>query len=143
MWFLLRRHQVVRGGLVIAVGKKFNSSYFESSDFYVSVDLDYLVLVCVYMPTNYRNEESSRKYASAWASLSETLHKITAANKPLLICGDFNTDLKDDFAPFLQLLLPSLPSGVSVITKSKPFSYVHNSGSTSDLNFVLTNLPEL
>ena len=41
------------------------------------------------------------------------------------------------------MLLPSLPSGVSVNTKSKPFSYVHNSGSTSDIHFVQSNLPEL
>ena len=41
------------------------------------------------------------------------------------------------------MLLPSFLSGVSVLTKSKPFSYLHNSGSTSDLGFLLSDLPEL
>ena len=48
------------GGLLVAVNKKFKCSCFESRDLYLAVDLGSFVLVCVYMPTNYRNSTSSR-----------------------------------------------------------------------------------
>ena len=37
------------------------------------------------------------------------------------------------------MLLSSLTSGIIRLLNSKLFSYVHNSASTSDLNFVLTD----
>ena len=47
------------GGLAIPVNKKFSCSLSESSDVYISVDFCSFILMCVYIPTNYRNESSS------------------------------------------------------------------------------------
>ena len=57
------------GGLLVAINKKFRCSCLESGDLYLAVDLGGIVLVCVCIPTNYRNSTSSQQYASACASL--------------------------------------------------------------------------
>ena len=91
------------------------------------------------MPTNYRNESSYRQFATACASVSKSIHRVRSSNKSIFIWGDFNKDLKNENAPLTQILLSFPSNGVFLLPKSKPFSYVHNSGSTSDLDFVLTD----
>jgi len=95
------------------------------------------------MPINYRNSTSSRQYASACAFVSKLLHKVKSSNKSLVKCGDFNSDLKDTVAYFTHLLLSSMPSDIILLSNSKSFSCVHHSCSTSDLDFVLSNILEL
>ena len=131
------------GGLAIAVNKKSSCSLSESSDVYISVDFGSFVLMCVYMPTNYRSESSYRKFATACASLSKSIHRVRSAYKSKFSCSNFNTDLKNENAPLTQILLSSLPSGVFLLPKSKPFSYMHDSGFTSDLDFVLTDIQQM
>ena len=63
------------------------------------VDLGHTVILAVYMPTNYRNEQSHERFARACSTVSKIFHKIKAYGKAILFCGDFNTDL----------IIPSLP----------------------------------
>ena len=48
------------------------------------------------MPTNYRNDRSSQKFASACSSLSKLLERIALTRKSCVIMGDFNTDINDN-----------------------------------------------
>ena len=59
------------------------------------------------------------KFATACASLSKSIHKVQSANKSIFICGDFKTGLENEN------------------------SYVHNSGFTSDSDFVLTDAQQM
>ena len=101
---------------------------------YISIDFGSVVLICVNMPTNRRIESSYRKFATACASLSKSIHGVRSANKSMFICGDFNRDLNNENAPLTQILVSSLPSRVFLQPKSKLFSYVHNPGFTSNLD---------
>ena len=48
------------------------------------------------------------KFATACASLLESIHRIRSVNKSIFICCDFNMDLKNENAPLTQLLLSTL-----------------------------------
>jgi hypothetical protein len=106
---------------------------------YILVELGCFVFLFIYMPTNYCTHTSDKKFASTCKSLSKTLHKIQAINRWHVICGDFNPNLNDPSLPLTQIFLSSLLLSVSVLPKCKPFSCVHNSGPTSNLDFVLSD----
>ena len=61
-------------------------------------------------------------------------------NRRFLICGDFQCNPSVP-GKLTDILLAALPYGVSVCDKDQQFTYIHNSGSTSNIDHVVTNFP--
>ena len=76
---------------------------------------------------------SLNKFSKACASLKTLFHKQGCLE--FIIIGDIKTDIKLDFVRCMNLL-DSLHS-YRIITKDLSFSYVHNSGSLSDIDRVI------
>ena len=76
------------GGIMIGVNNSLECVLLETNDTFVVVDLGHIVILAVYMPTNYRNEQSNERFAKACARVSKISHKIRASGKAILLCGD-------------------------------------------------------
>ena len=97
------------------------------------------VILAVYIPTNYRNEQSNERFAKACAKVSKISQKIQASGKAILLCWCFNTDLTTPNLPWSQILLSLLPKDLSVAANSTNFTFVHNSGSVTNLDFIISD----
>jgi hypothetical protein len=71
------------------------------------------------MPTNYRNDRSSQKFASACSSLSKLLERIALTRKFCVIMGDFNMDINDNTIGRSQMLNPTLPQNFYCLQKNR------------------------
>jgi hypothetical protein len=131
------------GGIMIGVNKSLKCVLLETNDTFVAVDLGHTVILAVYMPTNYRNEQSNERFAKAYASVLKISHKIRASGKPILLCDDFNADLTIPSLPWSQILLSSLPKDLTVATDSRNYTYVHNSGCGANLDFIISDIESL
>ena len=107
------------GGLMITVRKKYNCNLFESNDVCLAVEFSGFIAVCVYMPTNYRNDRSSQKFASACSSLSKLLERIALTRKFCVIMDDFNTDINDNTIGHSQMSNATLPQNFYCLQKNR------------------------
>jgi len=129
------------GGLATYVKSCFTSSVFDSASDFLAVRIQNVVVLNVYLPTNYRDDRSERLFAISVARLSKCLGKIKEQGLCCIVTGDFNCDLTDSLNSSGDSVRPSIIFGLFdddylVAPKNKSFTYVHNSGSTSNLDHV-------
>ena len=127
------------GGLAIFVDDSIDCRKLESCDFYLAVEFpgpSAFTLVNVYLPTNMNTDLSEKRYAEACGRLGRLLRKL--GNSRILVCGDFQCD------PLLKgklqdVLMTCIPSECTLYTKDQNFTFIHNSGSTSNIDHVFSN----
>ena len=78
--------------------KKYRCKVLDASDF--SVAVDFMVLIFVYMPTDYRDEYSAQNHVMACALLLKISHRVWSLGKELIIYCDVNTHLSKSASPF-------------------------------------------
>lgn len=127
------------GGIAIVIKDHISAKLVEQQDSFIAVDVYGIVLICVYLPTNYKNDRSERKFNLSCEKLAKCVLRIKQSGHEYLIIGDFNCDLTDTDSPRTQIALGVLPDGFKVVDKDKNFSYCHNSGSVSNLDHVVTS----
>ena len=80
-------------------------------DCYLAMTVDNLVIVNLYLPTNYRDEASERKFAIACRKVAQLLKKIEKMNRKCILIGYFNCDLLENSSARAETFLSVLPSG--------------------------------
>ena len=78
-----------------------------------------------------------KKFSEACNRLRRLTHKL--ANRHYLICVDFQCDPNSP-GKVTDILLASLPDDISTYIKSQQFTFIHNLGSTSNIDHFLTNV---
>ena len=99
------------------------SELFEMCDCYLTVTVDNMVIVNLYLPTNYRDEASERKFAIACRKVAKLLKKIEKMNRKCILIGDFNCDLLENSSARAETFLSILPTGYSIVPKDRLFVY--------------------
>jgi len=126
------------GGLACIIKQKLSflspSCYF-SDEHLLAIRLGKTVLINTYLPHDGKNMTSLNKFSKECSSLKTLLQSISKNGYEFIIIGDMNTDVKRDSARTVKLL-DCLPD-YRIIAKDLPFSYVHNSGSLSDIDHVI------
>ena len=112
----------------------------EHYETFIAVEVCGLVSVCVYLPTNYKNEKSERKFNLSCGKLAKHVSIIKQLGHDYLIIGDFNCDFTDSDNPRTQVALGILPDGDKALNKDKNFTYCHNIGSVSNLDHTVTSI---
>ena len=102
-----------------------------------------MVIVNVYLPMDYHHDRSDRLFAIKIVRLLKCVDKIKNYGLPCLITGDFNCDLENlrgnncSSSNRAYILLGMLGDEFILMSKNKNFSYIHNSGSVSNLDHVM------
>ena len=129
------------GGIATYVASNLNSSVFFSSDSFLAVRVGECVIINVYLPTDYKDEDSERDFALAVSKLSSCLRDVLKLKIPCLIVGDFNCDLNCGLSSAsirASLLLGIFGDDFKVQQKSAQFTYIHSSSCTSNLDHVVS-----
>jgi len=131
------------GGLATHVRSSLSTSMFDSGLDFLAVKIQDMVIVNVYLPTDYRDNRSDRLFAISIARLSKCIDKIKKYGFSRLITGDFNCDLENlsgnnsSSSNRANMLLSMLGDEFILASKNKNFSYIHNLGSVSNLDHVM------
>ena len=88
----------------------------------------------VYLPTDYRDLASEERFSSACAVLVKVVHDCCDKYGSIITAGNFNCNVAESSNARSELLLPALP-GFQVVGNDHDFTYLHNSGSTSSIDF--------
>lgn len=127
------------GGIAILVSSRLNPILYKSSDFFVAVKVHKTVIHSVYMPTDYRDSKSEKKFSEACSKLSSSVGSCSSQGLVCIVAGDVNCDLTDESNARAQILLSSC-DGLRLANNDLCFTYIHNSGSTSSLDFMLSSI---
>ena len=119
------------GGL--AVLTTCQSGLLEMCDCYLAITVDDLIIVNLYLPSNYRDVASERKFAIACRKVAKLLKKIKKMNRKCMLIVDFNCDLLQNSSVRTETFLSILPTDYTVIPKNKNYTFIYFSGSTSNL----------
>jgi len=90
--------------------------------------------IFVYLPTDYRDLASEERFSSACAVLVKVVHDCCDKYGSIITAGNFNCNVAESSNARSELLLPALP-GFQVVGNDHDFTYLHNSGSTSSIDF--------
>ena len=124
------------GGLACVLNRKLSSlspQCYGSDDIYLAVRIGDLVLVNVYLPHNKNNLASFTHFVKACKKLKNLVSGIEKLGYDWLLMGDMNCDMTMS-SPRSDSLLECLPLGFRILTKDLPFTYIHASGSRSNLD---------
>ena len=106
---------------------------YRECDYFIAIRLANLVLINVYLPCDQRSFPSLTKYTKACASLKTLLISVESNGLDWILLGDMNCDINST-STRTDLFLDSLPNGYRVLDKDASHSYIHNSGSLSDID---------
>lgn len=110
----------------------------EQNEWFQAAKMHGVFFVNVYLPTNYNDIASEKKFAKACQKLGKCLLSLVQKSCPVIILGDFNCNLDDHSCPRAVLLLNALPSGFKVAKKDKCYSYISTAKTVSNLDHVVT-----
>ena len=134
------------GGLVTYVRRDIESKILFSTQNILAVQVGgNLVVVNVYLPTDYRDDHSDSLFARSIAKLSECLLLAKRRKLPTVILGDFNCPLSanvnelDSIESSLRenMIYGLLDDSFIVSGKTQKFTFIHSSGSAFDLDHVI------
>ena len=128
------------GGLAIVCSSAVDSESLHTAENFMFIRAGNLVIVNVYLPTNYSNDESDNRFSKAVRALAECLNTIMLSKLECVIIGDYNCDLADDSSPWSQLILSILENRYCVLPKDNDFTFIHTSGSVSNIDHVACTL---
>ena len=123
------------GGISILVRRSLNPSLYKQPDFFVGVRIADTALFCVYMPTDYRDDESDARFNVACGQICGAVDGCVTQKLSCIVTGDMNCNLCDN-SPRTQVLVAACES-LRVLENDLDYTYVHNSGSVSSLDSML------
>ena len=106
---------------------------FHSSDNIMAIRLGHLVFINVYLPCDQKRLASLTKFSNACSSLKTLLCNIEKHGYRWLLIGDFNCDVHSS-STRANLVLDSLPIGYRIVPKALNYSYIHNSGTVTNID---------
>lgn len=128
------------GGTAIITDSSLECQKLESCEFFLAVDFPGpggFVLITVYLPTNLNTLSSEKRFSEACGRLSRLL--IRLGNRRVLVCGDFQCDLTNPSNKLSEIFFSVIPAGYDLCEKTDAYTYIHNSGSTTNIDHVLCN----
>ena len=112
-----------------------NTELFPNSDHFEAVRVGETVIINVYLPTGYRDDCSEMKFALACKELGKCMNKISSSH----LQRDFNCDISKSESSRSALLLSLIPNGNALVPKAGDFTYIHPTGSVSNLDHALVS----
>jgi exonuclease III len=122
------------GGVAILVNSHLAVQLFSQNECFVAVKIGEAYVFSVYLPTDYRDIASEERFSVACSQLVRSVQDCHDKHGQVIVVGDFNCDLNDSNSARSQILLPAL-ADMHPVPNDCCFTYVHNSGSTSSLDF--------
>ena len=130
------------GGIATLVSNRLACEVYENSDNFLAIRLDNLLVINVYLPTDYRDDKSDSAFAISAAKLARCLKKAERESLECIIVGDFNCNLEVDISAQNSrccILIGILENRFTIHRKNQNFSYIHQSGSTSNLDHIVSS----
>lgn len=128
------------GGILIIADSNLQCTLIDSCDYFSAIRVpgpNGFIVISVYLPTNYRDVLSERRYTKACARLGRLAEQYKS--EKIIICGDFNCQLLDDDR-FFTILRGCLPDAMAPVPKSQSFTFVHSASlATSDIDHFFVN----
>ena len=106
----------------IAIICKRPAIIIKSVDFFISIQMSNLVVINVYLPTNYRDQSSERRFHTEVRLLAKCFKQSAWKKSRCLIIGDFNCNFVDERCSRAQLIKTMLPEYFTLPRKDKPYS---------------------
>ena len=108
---------------------------FYSDEFFLAVRMGNIIFTNSYLPYDDHSSRSMDRYAKACNTLKVLVEKILSISLDYMIIDDFNTDINNPSVRS-DSLLDCLPS-YNIIPKTHPYSYIHHSGSKSNIDHII------
>lgn len=124
------------GGIAILASKSLRATVFQVSDNFIAIKVERTIIFSVYMPTDYKSSRSYSKFVSACRKLANAIANCRTQDLSYIVAGDMNCDLLNPESPRSQVLSTTC-AGLNIIENYLDFTYVHNSGATSSLDFIM------
>ena len=125
------------GGLACIIKRSLPSylspSCYQSSEHYISIRLSDVIIINAYLPHNRRSVSSFSSYANACNKLKTLISGTERLGYKWVLIGDLNWDITVS-STRKEALFQCLPSVFKVLTKDLSFTYIHYSGSVSNLD---------
>ena len=113
-----------------------------SSDFFMSVQLLDAAVLSTYMQADYHDLYSEWKFSRACSKLASAVSEARKQSLTVIVARDMNCNLSDANSSWTEISPSSRPQ-LTFISNDLAFTYVRNSGSTSNLNFFLSMKPNV
>ncbi|KAK2701248.1 hypothetical protein QYM36_020087 [Artemia franciscana] len=97
------------------------------------------LVMSVFMPTDYKNDKSERKFVLVCKKLATAIADARRRGFKVVLTGDMNCDMRKPNSLRTQVFLSSC-EGLEVLCNDHDFTYVHNSSSTSAFDFFLESI---
>ena len=125
------------GGLACIIKRSLprylSPSCYQSSEHYLAIRLADVILINAYLPHDRRSVSSFSSYANACNKLKALISGIECLGYKWLLIGDLNCDITVS-STRKEVLFQCLPSAFKVLAKDLSFTYIHCSGSVSNLD---------
>ena len=128
------------GGLACIVKNNlslFSPVFFHSDKFILAVRFGNTVLINVYLPCNKKTISALNAYMKASANLKAILASVVSTGYDFIVVGDFNTDITSQSVRS-DIVLDAF-SAYKIVEKSVDYSYIHQSGSLSNIDHVVSS----
>ena len=130
------QHGRPSGGLAIVGSSAFDSESLHAAENLMAIKVGNIVIVNVYFPTNYSDDDSDNRLSKAVIALAKCLKTIMLSKLECIIVRDYHYNLIDDSSSRSQLILSAIESRYRVLPKDKDFTFVHTSSSVSNIDHV-------
>ena len=104
------------------------------SDRFLAVEVSNVVIFVVCFPSNYHNDISERNFSLTCISIAKLVSKYEDEGLSCLLFGDFDCELSDPENNRSQILLHAC-SSLTYVGNDRDFTYIHQSGSVSQLDY--------
>ena len=116
------------------------SNSFVESDNFLALRIEGCIVVNVYIPADYYNDQLKRLFSLICDRLPSCLDKFTFLKILCIIVGEFNCNLSvDDSSPRVFLLHSLFDDWVYILAKDCNFTYIHVSSSISHLYYIVAS----
>ena len=126
------------GGLATILPKSLNTTILAFDTNFLACSFSNVVLISWYFPNDYHDDISFDAFTQCCFNLSRFVSSLQS-NLRTYILGDFNCDpnIANERGTILSSYLPNF----SVSPKSQDFTYIHWSGSTTNIDHVFSSNP--
>ena len=125
------------GGLAsiikLSLPSYFSPICYQSSEHYLAIRFADMVLINTFLPHDRRYVSSFSSYANAYNKIKTLISGIKRLGYKWVLIGNLNCDITIS-STRMKALFQCLPSAFKVLTKDLSFTYIHCSGSVSNLD---------
>jgi len=129
-----RQRRSSSGELVIVIRSAVDSEGLYTAENFVAVRVGNLVIVNIYLLTSDSNKDSVNQFSKAVRAPAKCPDTPSLSKLERVIIDDYSCDLVDDLSPQSQLILSVLEIRYRILPKDKYFTFVHTSGSVSNID---------